>query len=270
MPQKYKRKDGAKPREKIDAEIMKTTVNNVLAGDQIHTVAKEFGLSKNTLRCYVRKVQHGQATEFSSCYNVKQVFSDENELANYLDSLARMNHGLNTKIISKLAYDLIVKNKKKYPESWDKDKAAGYFWRRGFMDRHPELSLKNPEATSLSRSTSFNRHTVGEFFYNLNFALKREQFGAESIWNADETGVTTVQKCPKVIAPKKLKQVGLVTSSERGHLVTVCNAVNALGNSIPPFFIFLFPRIFPHMKTNPAFLLGLQQALMQLLTFLGG
>lgn len=256
MPQNYKRKDGAKPREKIDAEIMKTTVNKVLAGDQIHTVAKEFGLSKNTLRCYVRKVQHGQATEFSSCYNVKQVFSDEeeNELANYLDAMARMNHGLNTKIISKLAYDLAVKNKKKYPESWDKDKAAGYFWRRGFMDRHPELSLKEPEATSLSRSTSFNRHTVGEFFYNLNFALKREQFGAESIWNADETGVTTVQKFPKVIAPKKLKQVGLVTSSERGHLVTVCNAVNALGNSIPPFFIFLFsPDFSPHENKSSIF-----------------
>lgn len=81
--------------------------------------------------------------------------------------------------------------------------------------------------------------------------LEREKLGPESIWNADETGVTTAQKCPKVIAPKNLKQIGHVASAaEWKQLVTVCNAVNALGNVIPPFFVF------PRVKTNPAFLFG--------------
>jgi hypothetical protein len=50
----------------------------------------------------------------------------------------------------------------------------------------------------------------------------------------DETGVTTVQKPSKVVAQKGLKQIGAVTSQERGTLVTVVVAINALGNSAPP------------------------------------
>lgn len=252
MPQKYKRKEGAKARDPIPTDIMKQAVDRVLDGSALHTVAKEFGLSRNTLRRYVRKIQRNETTDFQPSYRPNQVFSaeEENELAKYLETMARMNHGLTTKMISKLAYDLAVKNNKKYPESWDQEKRAGYYWRQGFMERHPELSLKKPEATSLSRSTSFNKHNVSTFYQNLREVLNREKFGPESIWNADETGVTTVQRCPKIIAPKKLRQVGLVTSAERGQTVTVLNAINALGNSIPPFFIF------PRQKMNPAFLFG--------------
>lgn len=43
-----------------------------------------------------------------------------------------------------------------------------------------------------------------------------------------------------MIASKKSKQVGQVTSADRGTNVTLCFAVNAIGNVIPPFFI--FPR----------------------------
>nr|XP_047124426.1 MFS-type transporter clz9-like [Hydra vulgaris] len=56
----------------------------------------------------------------------------------------------------------------------------------------------------------------------------------------DETAVTTVQQPKKVIAKKGLKQVGAITSAERGTLVTLACTINAIGNSIPPFFI--FPR----------------------------
>lgn len=75
---------------------------------------------------------------------------------------------------------------------------------------------------------------------NLENALVRG-FGPESIWNVDETGVTTVQRPTKVLAEKGAKQVGSVVSQERGVLVTVCCGVNAIGNHIPPFFV--FPRV---------------------------
>lgn len=46
------------------------------------------------------------------------------------------------------------------------------------------------------------------------------------------------------------KQVGSVTSAERGELVTVVCAVNAAGNAIPPMFIF------PRMRYKDRFMVG--------------
>jgi len=49
-------------------------------------------------------------------------------------------------------------------------------------------------------------------------------FQYQDIYNVDETAVTTVQKPSRIIIRKGVKQVGVVTSTERGSLVTV--AVN--------------------------------------------
>lgn len=49
-----------------------------------------------------------------------------------------------------------------------------------------------------------------------------------------------MQKPDRVITLKGTRQVGAMTSGERGTLVTVGVAVNAIGNSVPP--IFIFPR----------------------------
>ncbi|KAJ8967719.1 hypothetical protein NQ314_002665 [Rhamnusium bicolor] len=62
----------------------------------------------------------------------------------------------------------------------------------------------------------------------------------------DETGITTVQKPDRVVARKGFKQIGQVTSAERGTLVTLAISVSARGNSTHPFFV--FPRV--HFKDH--------------------
>ena len=64
--------------------------------------------------------------------------------------------------------------------------------------------------------------------------------GPNDIYNADKTGCSTVQKVgnTKVIARKNEKQVGKITSGERGTLVTMLVAINAAGNLVPPFMVF--------------------------------
>lgn len=56
-------------------------------------------------------------------------------------------------------------------------------------------------------------------------------------FNMDETALTTVHVPPNIVASKNAKQMGQVTSAERGTLVTVGPCVNGSGTSIPPVFI---------------------------------
>lgn len=76
--------------------------------------------------------------------------------------------------------------------------------------------------------------------------FSRGTFSAEQIWNIDETGITTVHVPPKIISSKGVKQVGQMTSGERGQNITLIAAINALGNAIPPMMI--FPRV--HCKAH--------------------
>lgn len=241
MPFKWKKKTN---REPASANIMKAAVKEVIDGSKLRATANKYSLDKMTLRRYVIKYrEQGDAAKFSPNYKLSQIFDDNEEkrLAEYLLTAAKMNYGLTTKETRKLAYMYAVKNEKKIPANWDTNESASYEWLRGFMSRNTSLSLRTPEPTSLGRATAFNKHTVGEFYDLLRVALVREQYEPHSIYNCDETGVQTVHKPTKIISQKGQKQVSKATSGERGQTVTVCCAVNATGNSVPPFFI--FPRV---------------------------
>ena len=96
--------------------------------------------------------------------------------------------------------------------------------------------------------------------------MEKNHFSPNDIYNADETGCTAVQKVgnTKVIACRNEKQVGKITSGERGTSVTMLGAINAAGNSIPPFLV--FSRV--HFKD--AMLHGAPQAVLELPIRQGG
>jgi len=50
-----------------------------------------------------------------------------------------------------------------------------------------------------------------------------------------------IQKPSKIVAAKGTKQVGAMTSAQRGSLVTLAVAVSAVGHMLPPHLI--FPRV---------------------------
>lgn len=211
----------------------------------LRDAATRYGMNFMTLQRYIKKSQSAENsnTIVKVGYTLhRKVFSDdqENELATYAAHSAKLYYGLTTSDLRKLAYEYAVANNIAIKEGWKTNSMASKDWLFGFLKRHSNLSIRKPEATSLARATAFNRHTVSLFFENLGKVYEKYKFGFHEIYNVDETGLTTVQRPSKIIATKGTKQVGAITSAERGTLITLALAVSASGNSVPPFLI--FPR----------------------------
>lgn len=63
--------------------------------------------------------------------------------------------GLSITDLLGLAFQFAKKVRAPVPNSWANNSMAGRHWYRGFMRRHPTLSLRTPEQTSLSRVKAF-------------------------------------------------------------------------------------------------------------------
>ncbi|GLV46263.1 hypothetical protein CBL_12340 [Carabus blaptoides fortunei] len=126
---------------------------------------------------------------------------------------------------------------------------AGKDWLLGFRKRHPELSLRSPEATSIARARAFNRPVVKNFFSLLSTVLNKTAFLPHRIFNVDETSISTVAgKNCKTLAKKGRKQVGRVVSAERGVSTTDVICMSAGGSYVPPMLIFSRKRMKEELK----------------------
>ena len=103
------------------------------------------------------------------------------------------------------------------------------------MRRHRSLSLRTPETTSIARSQGFNRVSVLRFFTLLREQVEKHHFKVDDIYNVDETAVkTSASKPPKIIAQTGKRQVGVISSLEKGALITSLVCCSATGQFIPP------------------------------------
>lgn len=240
MVRTYKRKS---TREGVDPERVNRALELVRKDKfSIRKAARCVGINNETLRLYVHGKRSLPTDIQKSPFNHRQVFSSPQEakIAEYLKTCSALFHGLRQDQARELAFEFGQKNDIRMPDSWHTNKKAGVDWLQGFIKRNG-LSLRTPEATSMVRAQGFNKQAVDVFFKNLKDVLTRFKFKPVNIYNLDETGITNVHAFPRVISEKGRKQVGQITSQERGTLVTVCCTVNAIGNALPPFFV--FPRV---------------------------
>lgn len=248
MPRSKEKKKRPQPCSKeINSAVMDIIKNKL----SLRHAADKYGISKSALARHVAQMKNSEAETYNYAphYDTKKVFTEEQEsiLVDYMKQCAFLHYGLTVFNLRKLAYQFAKENKIKYPSKWDDEQLAGEGWARWFRSRHSaEISLRKPEATSLSRATSFNKDNVARFFTNYTTVLSRHTFDPVNIYNVDETGLSTVHTPPKILAPKGVKAVGGMTSGERGVNVTMLATVNAIGNSVPHLFV--FPRV--HFKDH--------------------
>lgn len=125
---------------------------------------------------------------------------------------------------------------------------AGKEWLRGFIKRHPDISLRQPTSPSVARAMGFNMPQCERFFIKLSALMDRYNFSPNNIYNMDETGISSVpNNPPKVISTKGKRAVNKISSGERGTNVTVVSAMSVTGHFVPPTFIFGRKRMKPEL-----------------------
>lgn len=239
------RKKRERTRATFTPESMEAAVAEVRDnGTSLRQAAEMYNVKFTTLRRYVLKKQEDPNARMEPNYSVRAVFSkvQEESLCKYIKKCSEMAYGLNTTKVRKLAYEMAHRNRIKCPESWKTNKRASADWLRAFIKRATCLSIRKPEACSLSRLTSFNRHNVNKFFSNLEEVYRKYPVAVEEIriYNLDETATTTVQQPQKVLAQKGIKQLNQCSSAERGTLATTVAIIRADGTFLPP--VIVFPR----------------------------
>ena len=203
--------------------------------------ANTFGVKKTTL---IRRFKGGNklanGSEKKLGRGTTLPKSLEDELYEYVTRMEAMLYGLTPEDLRSLVYQLALRNN--IPNSFNTEKEqAGKEWLRGFCKRYP-LALRAPENTSISRARGFNEEAVKLFFTIWTELQNRLGLTADRIFNVDEKGVSTVPNHPpKILAKRGRKQVGGITSGEKGTTTTLVLCGSAAGFYVPPLFI--FPRV---------------------------
>ncbi|CAH2104619.1 unnamed protein product [Euphydryas editha] len=198
MLRTYKRKT----EKKYNLDTLKIAVREIQDKKiSFRQAAEKYNIPRATLFDQVKKYGADDITDPKR--GTKPVFneSQEQELVQHILKACRNYYGITIPTLRKIAYDFANANNLKH--RFDKEsKMAGMDWYYSFMARHPEILLRRPEATSLSRITAFNKDETDIFFDNLTQLMVKYRFGSDAIYNVDETGISTVQKSPEFWLPK--------------------------------------------------------------------
>ena len=184
-----------------------------------------------------------ETNEFKAAYVRETVIGYKNEdlLVERIIRLQRVGFGLTSNDIRRTAFEFAVQNNAPKAGLFNADKKiAGWDWYSGFMERHPDISLRKSQAISFARAQCMNRPQVDEFFNML--AVQLDTLGLrespQAIYNMDESGLHLHFRPGKVLAAKGDRSVLQVTQSERAENVTVVGCCSAAGHFIPPLIIY--------------------------------
>uniref|UniRef100_UPI00358F33D8 uncharacterized protein n=1 Tax=Myxine glutinosa TaxID=7769 RepID=UPI00358F33D8 len=139
------------------------------------------------------------------------------QLKAHVTEMQRRLYGLRMRDMQRLAFDVAEKAQISHPFNRE-SRMAGKDWVQNFLSRH-DLTLRQPQATSIARVVGFNKPRVQGFFDLFKECLTAEDYTPSRVWNMDETGLTTVQKPGKVMATKGARQA---SSEEEDWPCLIC------------------------------------------------
>ncbi|XP_072375567.1 uncharacterized protein, partial [Diabrotica undecimpunctata] len=227
---------------------LESAVAAVMNGMSYNAASQRYNISRRTLKRYVeknctKKAKMGRKT----ILNIDQ----ENELSRRIVRLAEVGYPLSNKTLKKCVFTYCEQNN--LPHFFSQGtKMAGRYWLKGFLQRHPEISIRKAQNMNPARAQKLNKFIVKDYFDKLRGVLQELDLidKPERIYNVDEKGCRlSLHHQQTVLAKKGAKRVHLV-APEHGENVTIVSCANANGTAIPPAVLFKGRRMKPEWKDN--------------------
>ena len=157
--------------------------------------------------------------------------ADEQSLAHTIERFQLSGFPLTIRRVCQLAYQYAHVNG--IEGFSDETQMAGRKWLRGFLSRHPEITLKKARNLSIAHAMGANPTVIGSWFTLLQKVMKAADIiSPDQIWSGDETGVQNVPKEVKVLGVKNVRTFQQV-AAEQGETSTILSFISATGNVVP-------------------------------------
>ena len=136
-------------------------INAIKNGMSKKKASYVFSVPRTTLIKQIKRMDDGNIIHPPRLGRFRRVFSDdfECELVMHVVEMQSRFYGIGLLELRRIAFELAEQNGIVHPLS-RVTKLAGTDWAASFLRRYPELSLRHPEPTSMSRLSGFNRVQV--------------------------------------------------------------------------------------------------------------
>ncbi|KAJ8307379.1 hypothetical protein KUTeg_015463 [Tegillarca granosa] len=202
----------------------------------VKRASRQYNVPETTLRQRIL----GRVSCDTTSSGTPPILSQEEEavFVEHLKAMANMGYGYTRTEVVQMASEYAVTLQKR-----DREHPFILKWFRKFMGRWPELSVNKPRSLSVARAKATSKDVVDTYFQSLKEILDKYglQDKPENIYNVDEKVLQTEHSPPYVVGPR-VSTVSAVTSG-KSTTTTVIGCGNALGVSLPPYFIFKGQRM---------------------------
>lgn len=244
MPRTYKKKKEKKWTE----EDVDSAINAVNSGQlSQYRAAKMYNIPTSTLNDRIREkvTKHGAGRP---CRLSKE---EEKEIVETCLIFGDWGYGIGKKEVLGVVGNYCKSNKIDVFPSGGVPKIE---WWRGFLRRHPELSLRKPQALQISRAKAATPQIIDQWFSVLEPLINRLGLRnhPERIFNSDETSFCLCGRPQRVLAKKGAKSPQYTIGGTGKENITVQGCISATGKLLPPYILYTGQRLmFNYMQGGP-------------------
>ena len=150
-----------KQRKQWSKESIQAAVKSVQDGKGLREASRLYNVPVETLR---RRITGSVDMDCRPGPPTVLTKEEEYEIVHYLIQVADMRYGLTREAVLHLVYLYVNRCQRSNPF---KNEKAGRWWFQGFKARHPNLTVRMPQALSHCRAICSNKETISNFFGKL-------------------------------------------------------------------------------------------------------